>query len=119
MLYTTFKVKDTEYKLRLTTRAMIDVEKRLGENPLNIFMKMGKDANGAASELPQISTLITILWGALQPYNHGMNEAAVCDLYDEFVDDGHNLFDLVPIILEVFKVSGFLQNDTKEDAEKN
>lgn len=121
MLYTTFTVKGKEYKLRLTTRAMIEVEKKLGENPLNIFMNLASD--GGSAEIPKVSTLITMLWGAMQPYNHGMSESAVCDLYDEFVDDGHGLLDLVPVMMDVFKVSGFLRSgagdETTENAEKN
>lgn len=114
MIYTTFKVKDTEYKLRLTTRAMIDVEKKLGENPLNIFMRIGD-----SDSMPEISSLMCVLWGAMQPYNHGMSMDAVYDLFDEFIDEGHTLLDLVPVLAEVFKVSGFLQNDAKEDTKKN
>ena len=40
MLYTTFTVKDRDYKLRLNAKACVDLEKKLGTNPVNIFMAM-------------------------------------------------------------------------------
>jgi hypothetical protein len=40
-------------------------------------------------------------------------------LYDKFVDEGNTLMDLVPILLDVFKVSGFFKEEATEDNEKN
>ena len=37
------------------------------------------------------------------------------ELYDKFVDEGHTLMDLVPILLDVFKVSGFFKEETIEE----
>lgn len=113
MLFTTFKVGTNEYKLRLTTKAMIDVENKLGENPLNAFMRITD-----GDELPKMSTMITILWGAIQALNHKITFDAVCNIYDEFIDEGNTMLDLIPILLEVFKVSGFMKADS-ENEEKN
>lgn len=111
MLYTTMTIKEQEYKLRLSANAIVQVEKKLGENPLNIIMRVEEGV------IPSVTSLLIILWGALQPYNHEMTLEKVYSLYDDFIEDGKNLMDLVPIILEVFKTSGFMPN--KETQEKN
>ena len=41
MLYYDFKAGNREYKLRLNTRNIIELEKKLGCNPLMIFGKDG------------------------------------------------------------------------------
>ena len=52
---TTFKVGEDEYQARLTARACVELEKTLGENPLNIFTSL------TGNELPSLNTLLTIL----------------------------------------------------------
>jgi hypothetical protein len=39
----------------------------------------------------------------------------VYDLYDEYVADGHTLFDLVPVFIEVFQESGYLGKDNAKN----
>ena len=64
---------------------------------------------------------LTILHAAIQQYQHGITLDDVYDIYDEFVDEGHNITDLVPIIYEVFKVSGYCgqAEEAKESEAKN
>lgn len=113
MLYTIITIKDNEYKARLNAKACVDLEKRLGTNPLNVFSKIAN--NG---EIPELTTLISILHASLQAYNHGITIDKTYELYDQFIDDGHTMIDLIPILLEVFKVSGFF-NEEANDTEKN
>lgn len=112
MLYTIFNVKDKEYKLRLNARACVDLERKLGTNPINVFMKISE-----TNELPQMSELITILHACLQPYQHNMSLDATYQLFDDFAEEGHNLMDLVPILIEVFQESGLIPK--AEDEPKN
>ena len=37
------------------------------------------------------------------------------ELYDTFIEDGNTMMDLVPIIFEVFKVSGFFKEEDTAD----
>lgn len=111
MLYTTFTVKDQEYKARLTAKNCIDLEKRMGANPLNAFIKVSQ-----TNEVPELATLITILHASLQTYHHGMSMDDVYALYDEFVDEGNSLMELIPLILEIFKVSGFFRVPEEKNA---
>ena len=54
MMYYEVNIGDNAYKLRLNTRGCVEVEKRLGKNPLSIF------ANVNEENLPAISDLAVI-----------------------------------------------------------
>lgn len=102
MLYTEFAVGGETLKLRLTTRAVIALEKKLGKNPVSIFIGT---QNG---DLPTVSDIIAVLHASLQALEHGYTEEAVCDLYDAYIDEGHGLTDIIPVVIEVFQVSGLV-----------
>lgn len=109
MLYTTININGTEYKARLTAKACVDLEKKLGTNPLNVFMKI---ANEGA--VPELNTLIAILQASLTHYQHNITLDKTYEIYDDFVDEGHTLIDLVPMIMDIFKVSGFFKEEKEE-----
>ena len=109
MLYTELQIGNYNYKLRLNTRASISLEKALGRSPLALFMAID---NG---EMPRLNDMLLILHACLQPYHHGMSLDKVYDLYDEYVADGHTLFDLVPVFIEVFQESGYLGKDNAKN----
>ena len=53
-------------------------------------------------------------------YEHGITLDKAYELYDKFIDDGNTLMDLVPILMDIFKTSGFFkEEDTVEDSGKN
>lgn len=114
MLYTTFTVKDREYKARLNAKACVDLEKKLGTNPLNVFVKM---SDGDNINLPTLGELITIIHASLQAYEHGISVDKVYGIYDDFIEEGHNQMDLIPIVIDIFKVSGLIPEEV--EAEKN
>ncbi len=118
MLYTTITIGGNEYKARLTAKACVDLEKKLGTNPLNVFMDI---ATKDVPVLPKLETIITILHVSLQAFQHGITIDKTYELYDKFIDEGHALTDLIPIIIEIFQVSGFLPSDeeVEETTEKN
>lgn len=113
MLYTTFTVKDKEYKARLNAKACVDLEKKLGTNPLNVVIEIGQQ-----KMLPELNKMLLILQAALTTYNHGITIDKVYGIYDDFIEDGKTLVDLVPIIMEIFKVSGFFPEDSEEEFEE-
>lgn len=116
-MFSTIKIGDKEYSLRLNARASLALEKALGRSPLAVFMDLD---NG---EMPKLQDMLLILHSALQPLNHGITLDKTYDLFDEYAKEGHNIFDLVPVFIEVFQESGYLAKTTgKEDldaAEKN
>ena len=106
---TTFKVGEEEYKARLTAKACVELEKTLGENPLNVFTSL------TGNELPSLNTLLTILKYSLTELNHSLTMNDVYSLYDKYCDNGGNIASLIEFILDVLKVSGFIpQEPTKE-----
>ena len=108
MLFTNFVVGDKEYKCKLNTKSLVNLEKRLGMNPLNIFMNLDEN------NLPKLEDMLIILHESLQSLEHGISMDDVYDIYDAFVEDGHNMLELMPIIIEIFKVSGLIPKDEEK-----
>lgn len=106
MMYVDFNAGNKDYKLRLTTRSVIALEKQLGCNPLSIF--------GNGETLPTITTMVAILHAALQQYQHGISLSDAYEIFDEFLAE-NSMTDFIPVIIELFKVSGLIKNE----AEKN
>lgn len=112
-MYTEFTAGDRTYKLRLTNKGIENVEKALGYNPLQMFMDIDNDV------LPKFSDMITILHQVLQPYEHGISRNDTYEIYDAFIEDGHTMWDLIPVLIEVFKDAGFLSKEDIDDESKN
>lgn len=111
MLYATMIVKEKELKLRLNANMSVQVEKQIGKNPVNAILGMRED------EMPKLTDLLTILWGALQPLNRGYTMNKVWDLYDEYISDGNSMTDLMIVIMDVLKVSGFIKEEKTEESD--
>lgn len=111
MMFYEFTAGNKDYKLRLTTRNIISLEKQLGCNPLGIF--------GNGDTLPTVTQMVAVLHASLQSMHHGIDMAAAFDIFDEFLADGHNMTDFIPVIVEVYKVSGIIGKDKEVDSEKN
>lgn len=110
MLYTELKAGEKEYKLRMTTRAVVALEKQLGCNPISIFSN--------EEELPTVTAMVQILHAALQQYEHGITLNDAFDIFDKWLADGHTAIEFVPVIIDIYKVSGLIAGDAKAD-EKN
>ena len=109
MMYVDFTAGDKAYKLRLSIRATVALEKKLGVNPLMIFED--------GSTIPTITTMVNILHAALQQYNHGISVEDAYNIFETWLNDGNSVVDFLPIIIDVYKVSGIIKQE--EEAEKN
>lgn len=114
MMYSIIKIGENEYKARLTAKSCVELEKKLGTNPINILMDIAN-----ANKMPSVDTILVILHASLQAYNHNISLDETYFLYDRFIDDGHSMVDLIPIIIDIFKVSGLLPEEKEEDEVKN
>lgn len=117
-MFTELIIGGNSYKLRLNTKASIALEKALGYNAISMFM--GID-NGV---YPKLGDILIVLHAMLQPMNHGMSIDKVYDLFDKYVEDGHTMYDLMPVFVEVFQEAGYMPKtqdaETAEgDIEKN
>ena len=106
MLFYDFEAGNKTYKLRLSTRNIVALEKQLGCNPLGIF----KDED----TLPTVSEMVAVLFNSLQQFNHGISMNDAYDIFDAYLADGHSMTDFIPVILEVYKVSGIIKEDASE-----
>ena len=112
MMYYEVNIGDNAYKLRLNTRGCVEVEKRLGKNPLSIF------ANVNEGNLPAISDLAVIFQAALKPYHREINEEKAFDLIDTYVEE-KGFVEFLNMIIEVLKASGLISIDGEKDNSKN
>lgn len=106
MMYVDFTAGNKNYKLRLNTRNTVALEKQLGCNPLSIF--------GDGDTLPTVTTMVNILFFSLQQYNHGISLNDAFDIFDDYLADGNSATEFIPVILEVYKVSGLIKEGTVE-----
>lgn len=108
MNYVDFTAGNNTYKLRLTTRSIVALEKQMGCNPLAIF--------GNGDKIPTITTMVQILHASLQTLEHGISLDKAYDIFDTWLADGHAMTDFIAVIIEIYKASGLIQGD---GAEKN
>ena len=111
MMYVDFTAGNREYKLRLNTRNMIALERQLGCSPLAIF--------GNGDEIPTITTMVNILYASAQQYNHGITLDRAYDIFDEYLEDGHQITDFLGVIVDIYKVSGLIKGTSGDQSEKN
>ena len=105
MMYFDFEAGNKQYKLRLNTRNTVALEKALGCNPLGIF--------GSGDTIPTITTMVTILWASMQQYHHGITLNDAYDIFDAYLEE-HSATDFIPVILEIYKVSGIIREGATE-----
>ena len=95
MNYVNETINGKDYKFRLTIEKACELEDKLGKNPLMIF----------ATDFPRITDLKNVFI-----YAGGSDE-----LLQQYFDDGHIFKDLIALVMEIFRVSGF----ARESEEKN
>lgn len=96
----TMTVGGEEYKMRLTASAIMQIEKKLGK-PLFKALETIQDN--------MVETITTILWGAMQPLNAGFTMEKATELFDDYVDEGHSIEELMMEINALFEISGFFR----------
>lgn len=111
-MYIELIIGGESFKLRLTTRASVMLEKALGYNPIGMLMDID------SGKMPKLTDCLIILQAMLQTYHHGYTLDKVYDLFDRYVDDGNSLFDLIPVFVEVFQQSGYISATAVADEEE-
>lgn len=100
-----FTVGTNVYKLQLKTKQCILLEKKLGQSPLDLLMKLEDGA------LPQLNDMITIITIGMLVHHPSMNENKVADLLDEYVEDGHSYMELLEVITRLLAKSGYINQE--------
>lgn len=110
-MYEILTINGEEFKLRLTTRTSIQLEKALGRNPLDILMEID------SGKVPTMLDMVVILHAMLQSLHHGYNMDKVMDLMDAYIAEGHGSLDLLPTFVKVFENSGYIPKNAEEHTE--
>ncbi len=113
MNYYEFIVGEKEYRLRLGASQIKMAENKIGRNLLDMLIRID------AGELPKVGDTLIILHASLQKFHHNMTMTKVEELYDNFIDSGKTYTDIIPILMELFRVSGLIgkAEDIPEEAE--
>lgn len=106
MLYYDFTAGNKDYKLRLDTRGIVALEKKIGCNPLAIF--------GKGDTIPTVSTMVAILHASLQSYQHSISMDDAYNIFDEYLADGNSTTDFINVIIEIYKASGIINDKLVE-----
>ena len=96
----TLTINGEDYKLRLTASAIMQIEKKLGKSLFSALETIREN---------MIETLITIIWGAMQPFNANTTFEKASLLFDRYIDDGNSIEDLMLEINSLFEASGFFK----------
>ena len=104
MLYTTFRVAESEYKLRLPVKVIADIERKLGGRSI-----IGLFGNGDIKDLPNVTAIATVLHGALQTYHHGITLDKTYEILEEYLASGGSYAGIISEFVELLKVSGFFR----------
>ena len=112
MLYYEFEAGNNTYKLRLNVRNIVTLEKTLGCNPLMVF--------GTGDRVPTVTEMVAILHNSLQVYNHGITMDTSYKIFEQWLDDGHQITDFISIILDIYRASGIMKTEesSEEDEEE-
>ena len=81
-----WRVKDEDYKLKLTTSAIVTLETQFKESLTDAVLEDG---------IPKQNVLIALLQGAMLKYNHNIKSVDVARIIDAYIDEGHNYMDLL------------------------
>ena len=106
MMYFDFEAGNNAYKLRLNTRNIVSLEKKLGCNPVMVF--------GNGDRVPTVTQMVEILNAALQPYHHGVTLDKAYDIFDAYLADGHVMTDFIPVIIDIYRASGIMKSDNAD-----
>lgn len=109
MEYAIWKVKGTEYQLKMKARQCGMLETKIG-NPLNLLMKVELDHT-----LPALPQIVTVIAHGMLMHHPGMNENKIYQLIDEWLEEGHTQTELLELTTEILQVSGYLPSEEFAD----
>jgi hypothetical protein len=110
-MYTELTIGGNAFKLRLNTRNSIALEKALGYNPLDMLIDASNE------KMPKKTDVIIMLQHMLQVFHHGYNMDKTMDLFDLYIDEGHNMFEVIPVFVEVLTDAGYIPKNADANGE--
>lgn len=95
--YVTWTVNGTDYKLKLTTDGICQLENKLKANLLSILDTM-----------PPLNVMCGIIHMSAQRFHHGLSFNNIKSLVDDYIEAGGSQLELfTDVLVPIFEVSGF------------
>lgn len=95
-----------EYKLKLTTAVICQLEDKFKSNLLTVIM---------SGSIPSLAVMLTVIQGAMKPWEHGIKYADVQGLFDQYTEEGGTQLSLMTdVLMPVYEVSGFFSESQAE-----
>ena len=106
-----WEVNGIEYKLKLKTSTVTQLEEKLGRSLIAVF---GTDG------MPPLSVMLTITHGAMKDWNSNIKRTDVDDLFDQYLEEGGSQLEFfATTFMEIYKVSGFFTMNQIQAMESN
>lgn len=99
-----------ELQLQLTGRNVINIEGRLNESMVGLFIN-----SEGGFKLPPANKLLIVLQGA--NITHGVTDEKIAEAFDKYIESGHTTMDLMNTVQSLLDESGFLGK--KAEAKKD
>lgn len=106
-----WEVGGKEYKLKLTTAVICQLEDKFKCNLMNILQNSGG--------LPPLAMMLTIAQGAMKTWEHGVKYTDVQNIFDKYCEEGGTqLSFLTNVLIPIFTVSGFFSEDQQSEVDR-
>ncbi|MBS5369179.1 MAG: hypothetical protein KHY19_06940 [Coprobacillus cateniformis] len=111
--YAVWTVDGRDYKLKLTTQAVINLENKLGMNLLSVV------SSTDSGNLPPLKVMLLIAHQAMQKFEHGIKEDDVIEMFDKYQDEGGTQMSfMTDVFLPIYQVSGFFSQAQTQSMDK-
>ena len=108
-----WKVGGREYKLKLKTPEIMELEKKYKTNLMNI---MGSGEGG----MPALTVMLDITHAAMKAYEHGIKMQDLIAIYDKYEEEGGSQLEFyTKVYMNIFAVSGFFSNSLTEQMQNS
>lgn len=102
--YVLLKVGDTDYRLRISTSAAIELEDKLNCSVVDGLNRM-----------TEMRVLSKYIYAAARQLNDNIkSEGDALDLIDEYTMQGNNIESLFDVMLDVMECSGYIKHEAVE-----
>ncbi|MDR7812077.1 DUF6096 family protein [Lacrimispora sp.] len=106
-----WNVGGREYKLKLTTAVICQLEDKFKCNLLNILSNSGG--------VPPLAIMLSITQGAMKSWEHGVKYADVQAMFDKYCEEGGTqLSFMADVLMPIYSVSGFFSEDQQTEMDR-
>ncbi len=109
--YAYWNVGGREYKLKLTTAVICQLEDKFKCNLLNILSNSGG--------VPPLAVMLSITQGAMKTWEHGIKYTDVQNMFDKYCEEGGTqLSFMADVLMPIYSVSGFFSEDQQTEMDR-